>query len=708
MNGKVKFFNDEKGWGWIITEQGNEVFVHHTGIVGKGRKSLQEGQIVSFDVTQGDKGPRAINVVPNEEGYKPDTSGPARKASPIVKAARDNNPDTTFPYGFIKRPNLAKQMPVFHNQLLEDHFDIAFDITWKTLSPTALNPCSAEGDKNCPNGDKDHYAGYDKRWLTIGERLAISPFTVKSAIANGFANLIGGCYRVMPKDRIEKHKDDIKQGKYPYTGAYKRYRVAMDGSSRPGIIIKKTIEEDGDWSVTIQPVREYYLNEDLPVPLVRGAKVSYTIKERRGHNHKPDIIDNVKANAAGTVEYYGLYTHGMNGAGRFKRKVHEHRFIEPIGGTVSGRIHKHDLGDKTAHAALVYMGNYRQRPEDKGTGELWYDDLRGIGKGDFVYYEIFGGQVTNIGKNFLFKALFLHEDAVPDDQKACSDIDELCPRCRMFGLTTGHDGENEVGGLKGRFKSSTLISVVRCAESDDEYTVPVKDYDNSPYKSKKVSIRKWENSDENIIAQQFLLPLQGPPKPNKRDVNRGYFNRESGEIEGAKQYLHGAMNFVSEEGKEAESLDKLNSYIKEIDKQKTIDKKNPDSMPYTHELRRYGVVCRQGLDFSGTVGAENCSKEEIAAMVALLDSSNGHGFRIGLCRNLGLGSIESRINHVRLRTAQKYNEWEKLTLPEFFDKFKDIDKQVKSFELLDDKSFVQTRTLGFPQPGPRYWSKRIR
>ncbi len=60
--GTVKWFNNTKGYGFITAEDGTDVFVHHSDIQGEGFKSLDEGNAVEFDITQGEKGPKAANV----------------------------------------------------------------------------------------------------------------------------------------------------------------------------------------------------------------------------------------------------------------------------------------------------------------------------------------------------------------------------------------------------------------------------------------------------------------------------------------------------------------------------------------------------------------------------------------------------------------------------------------------------------------------
>jgi CspA family cold shock protein len=64
FKGTVKWFNESKGYGFIAREDGNDVFVHYSSIEGNGFKSLAEGDLVSFDIEEGPKGPKAVNVAP--------------------------------------------------------------------------------------------------------------------------------------------------------------------------------------------------------------------------------------------------------------------------------------------------------------------------------------------------------------------------------------------------------------------------------------------------------------------------------------------------------------------------------------------------------------------------------------------------------------------------------------------------------------------
>ena len=61
-SGKVKWFDNRRGFGFITQEQGQDVFVHHTCIIGNGYKTLQEGEVVLYELVQSEKGPKALNV----------------------------------------------------------------------------------------------------------------------------------------------------------------------------------------------------------------------------------------------------------------------------------------------------------------------------------------------------------------------------------------------------------------------------------------------------------------------------------------------------------------------------------------------------------------------------------------------------------------------------------------------------------------------
>lgn len=61
--GKVKWFNDEKGWGFIKQDEGPDVFVHYSQISGEGRRGLSEDELVEFEIKEGPKGLQAVNVL---------------------------------------------------------------------------------------------------------------------------------------------------------------------------------------------------------------------------------------------------------------------------------------------------------------------------------------------------------------------------------------------------------------------------------------------------------------------------------------------------------------------------------------------------------------------------------------------------------------------------------------------------------------------
>jgi CspA family cold shock protein len=88
--GKVKWFNTRKGYGFISTDDGKDIFVHYSNIASDGYKTLAEGDPVTFDVVDGEKGPRAENVVPKSA---PKTEpAPKTKPTPKAKAAPKRKP----------------------------------------------------------------------------------------------------------------------------------------------------------------------------------------------------------------------------------------------------------------------------------------------------------------------------------------------------------------------------------------------------------------------------------------------------------------------------------------------------------------------------------------------------------------------------------------------------------------------------------------
>ncbi len=64
MRGRVKWFNNRTGWGFIQQDQGTDIYVHHEQVAGRGYKTLQEGDLVEFELREGERGPYAVHVTP--------------------------------------------------------------------------------------------------------------------------------------------------------------------------------------------------------------------------------------------------------------------------------------------------------------------------------------------------------------------------------------------------------------------------------------------------------------------------------------------------------------------------------------------------------------------------------------------------------------------------------------------------------------------
>jgi hypothetical protein len=375
----------------------------------------------------------------------------SRFPRPDVYNSNETLDEPLFPYRFVARGDqLSKSVPPFHDQLDADRYDVAFEITWEAISTVAANPCLTNGPACFPKNlnDKDtFYAGYNKRWLTINNRLAISPFTVKSAIASGFANLMGGCYRINPKTEI------------------------------------------------------------------------------------------------------------------------------------------HDRSKK----------------------------------------------------------FFLHEDTIPSIHICCKDMNILCPRCQMFGMTDQSGNVNlDAVGYCGRFKSAALLSdILLDTEESFIQRIPVES-ETGECNYLDATMTQW-GCNGVVKCRQYLMRIASSPKPEKLDVD-GYFNHRKKILKGVKNYLHGT--------KGAGSLEDWSKSIEEIDSSRDKNGK----FTISHKMRNYAVVCEKGVSFQGTVGGENCSQDEIAALLMLLEHTvAGHGFKIGLGKAWGLGSMVSSVKTVWVRQSGDYS-----------------------------------------------------
>ena len=264
-------------------------------------------------------------------------------------------------------------------------------------------------------------------------------------------------------------------------------------------------------------------------------------------------------------------------------------------------------------------------------------------------------EIHNRSKEFI-----LHEDTIPAIHKSCNNMKLICPRCQMFGMTDhSKNVDLDAVGFRGRFKSVALISEITLDEEDFfKKPIPVEsDMHNSNYQD--ATMIQWKCNGE-VKCRQYLMPIAGSPKPNKLDVN-GYFYPHGALLKGVKNNVHGSLG--------AGSLDDWSSTITELDKR--IEPDDEGKFKISHKLRNYAVVCESGTMFHGTVGAENCSPDEVAALLMLLEHTiAGHGFKIGLGKSWGLGSMISSVKQIWVRRTTEYSwtpsssfentDWEKL------------------------------------------------
>ena len=639
---------------------------------------------------------------------------PAADATGIMAprtTIKSNGMVDATPYAFADRKKPNRTAPVRKHECLSggQHYDIAFDVEWVAETPVAANPCTADGDNTCPTNQNNKYQGYAKRWLMVGNRLALSPFTVKSAVANGVASLLGSCYRVMDS-KVEGHKADLTEGTYAYNGMFKRYRVGR-ANSKPGIL--RSIDPDTG-EVEIEPVTEFYYDSStLPAGIEFVKNRTYFAQYVPGQKNiiqGPAQIScaEMNGNNIAEVTYFGPYTFGMDltfGPGEFG-KNHYHRFYKPNGNKMRGRINILNLQSKKTQMGQVHLGVFKKlsqtarldhRPSSEFVGNPWHQELSNLKEGDWVYYQVFNGQVAAIGKNYQFKTAFRHSDAVPVGQEACKDVRILCPRCALFGMIDGTGSrDRDSAGIKGRFKAAALVSDLVVEENP--ITVQIR-YGDDRYHS--VQHKNWTHNGQEV-SRQFLLPIMGGPKPNKRDEG-GYYNKE-GMLKGAKAYRHAMLTWRS-----------LEQLVIQINNKDYLD--GAEGMPYSHDLRNYAQVCREGLSFRGTMGAENCSTEEAAALILLLDRRLArHGFKIGLGRPHGLGSMSSIIKRLWVRKAGRY-EWQQFDLPNESEtspalpqSLGDIQKAVNTLKNVHSQLMKLDQgadSLKYPQPGRDYWKGKF-
>ncbi|MCM0755097.1 hypothetical protein M7784_07525 [Desulfovibrio aminophilus] len=600
---------------------------------------------------------------------------------------KKDNKNFCFPYYFIKRKKWLAQgiNDISHDILHNGRIDVAFDVEWTTKTPSALNPCIDDAIQACNPHDQlgQKYKGNNRRWYMPGDRLAISPFTVKSAVANSFAALMGGCYRVNTR---EIGHTKLDPGQYPYTGKWKRYRVSRS-SSKSGVIVSLNLSSA---EISIKPVDIFYFIHNKSSQLIPEVGKSYTGIVNKRYLEEIKLCD---YSAHNLYICAGTYCRGMNlrlndsNKSQIRYIFYKDSHKKELYGKLP--IKSFETIDKLKK--IVYAGSFKERgTKSSFDGQPWYENLNDLKTGSLIYYQEFNGTITSIGKCFSFKALFNQEDAVPKDQKACSSFQKLCPRCSLFGVINKEKEQGAPAGFRGRFKSSALVNESPLSQ--------IQVTDQNP-EGVKVNILSWgDGSGEK--ARQVLLPLQMPPKANKRDIN-GYYGHD-GMIKGAKSYRHGLRN---------ERLSDLSKIFTNYVQRGNCEKPS-------HHLRSWAMVCAPGIIFRGTLGVENCALKELGALLMVLDQRfTGHAFKLGLAKAYGFGSFSPSIRAIWMREPRDY-QWRKINIgcddeisviiSKLGQISHEVDQFIKQLNAASSSNLNPLRpqmNLEYPNAGPSYWKQ---
>ncbi|HDH05637.1 MAG TPA: hypothetical protein ENH01_07985 [Nitrospirae bacterium] len=156
---------------------------------------------------------------------------------------------------------------------------------------------------------------------------------------------------------------------------------------------------------------------------IEFVKVKLIHDEYRKKKHKPPLVEPPNdTDFDRELYYHGTYSYGMD-LKNPKGEKYKHRFYVKNGKAIEGIIRKENFYSKEKLKSYVYLGGRDQN--DKEIDE-WHEDLSKLKKNDFIYYETFNDKVCHIGKNFLFKALFLHEEPKVDPLMLCFPLDIHC------------------------------------------------------------------------------------------------------------------------------------------------------------------------------------------------------------------------------------------------------------------------------------------
>lgn len=733
MEGRVKVFKDDEGYGFIKPAGGGEdIFVHHSDISGRGRRTLCKGQRVTFDVTPGKKGLRAINVKVVEDvaaasdSLTDDNMNQGGQPVASASAASVGSQASPNPYRFLNPYNFVRFLPSptaagaespeskLLGKCAPPPHDRYVGITGKiTCTAETITPLFIPDPDIVDEDENTKHKTY--RFFRLDDQPVIPLTELRGEVRNIFEAVTNSCFVTIGDAQLDyrlsaRKAPDLRAAvvtKLPDVGKKTdgevlilrsawTHHTLIKQAAAPSSSLKDHFNK-AKWT-TENPYNSYprhvLKNQLLPIQ----AEVKQNARRRTvitSYKQYPKFDEVTKIIKTGNVgdDLLSLKPNANNfwgylkitGPNVVKEKngalvlgKHDERFFYWDGSTTStATIPWQDVTGR-ANACERYdeVREAQKEPANQQLEYVTYLQNETLTVGDLVWVEVedtaTGRVVSDIGSVSIPKLRYKHTilDLLPEHLRPCSKYEELCPACRVFGWVRGKsdDDQNARVAYAGRVSFSHGT------------------LDGEPATLGRPVTLAILSSPKPTTTPFYLLNKDGDP-----DFGATY-NTDGAQLRGRKMYRH-------------------HSKVKEQEYERAKDHR------YTgkDEQNRTVIDALEGNGknkFTFTINFENLAPAELGALLWSLEM-DGKGFhQVGYAKPLGFGSmkftikddicvLDPKARYVSLSddgwTQVPRTKWEKCVVlfkQELAKRYGKAEDEFHSLENVEDLLAILTDTTG--------------